>query len=231
MRLTHVMEVIVTLDINPATHGHDQKSDQLNDPFQTSHGMLARLGSDRQSPEWSKFLELYLPFMAGQIRKYPLLKDWEDDILQDVLMAVAQSLPNWSPGMPGGFRCWLRTTTKHRILETLRKSQRFPITVAQIQSLETELAQWEDPASRVAQQWDEEHDEYLLGRAMVRVRRRVDPKTWAVFEELWLKEKTPAQVASAMGISVGSVYSITARVMRLLREEVADLQGVSSAVD
>ncbi len=49
-------------------------------------------------------------------------------------------------GHAGGFRCWLRTTTRHRIMETLRKSQRFPMTVAQIQNLEAELSQWEDPA-------------------------------------------------------------------------------------
>ncbi len=109
------------------------------------------------------------------------------------------------------------------------KIPRFPITLAQIQELEAELATWEDPHSRVSQQWDAEHDEYLLGRAMDRVKRRVDPKTWAVFEELRFKQQTPAQVASAMGISVGSIYSITARVMRLLREEVDELQGIGSA--
>ncbi len=168
---------------------------EVKDSFQTSHGMLTRLGADSQSPEWSKFLKLYLPFIAGQIRKYPLLKDWEDDIIQEVLMAVAGSIPHWKPGMPGGFRCWLRMTTRHRILETLRKSKRFPMTPAQIESLECELSQWEDPASLASQQWDEEHDQYLLSRAMRRVRRRVDPKTWAVFEELQLNEKSPAQVA------------------------------------
>ncbi len=84
--------------------------------------MLSRLGSDRQSPEWPKFMKLYLPFIAAQIRKYPILQDWTDDVIQDVLMVVSQTIPNWQPGMPGGFRSWLRTTTRHRILETLRKS-------------------------------------------------------------------------------------------------------------
>ncbi len=28
------------------------KTDSDRDPLQTSHGMLSRLGSDRQSPEW-----------------------------------------------------------------------------------------------------------------------------------------------------------------------------------
>lgn len=229
---TPAMELIVTDEVNQASKGHSPlRKDQVPDPFQTSHGMLARLGADSRSPEWSKFLKHYSPFIAGQICQYPLLKDWEDDIIQEVLIAVAQSIPHWKPGMPGGFRCWLRSTTRHRILEALRKSQRFPMTVAQIQSLESELAQWEDPASRASQQWDDEHDQYLLSRAMGRVRRRVDPKTWAIFEELQFKEKLPAQVAMAMGISVGSVYSITARVMRLLREEVADLQGLTSAAD
>ncbi len=222
----------MTPESNRPPNGHDHvKHDQVQDPFQTSHGMLNRLGADSQSAEWSKFLKLYSPFIAGQICKYPLLKDWEDDIVQEVLMAVAQSIPHWKPGMPGGFRRWLRSTTRHRILEALRKSKRFPMTVAQIQSLESELAQWEDPASLASQRWDEEHDQYLLSRAMGRVKRRVDPKTWAVFEELQFKEKLPAQVATSMGISVGSVYSITSRVMRLLREEVADLQGVPSAID
>lgn len=207
------------------------KPEPGRDPFQTSHGMLSRLGADGQSPEWSKFLTLYSPFIAAQIRRYPLLRDWQDDILQDVLMAVAQSLPNWQPGMPGGFRCWLRTTTRHRILETLRKSERFPATVAQIQNLETELKHWEDAASRASMEWDEEHDQFLFSRAMKRVRQRVDAKTWAVFEELHLKGRASTEVASSMGISIGAVYSITARVMRFLREEVADLQGLASALD
>ena len=225
--------IALDMVVSPMNDRNEQPrgNGQVKDPFQTSHGMLNRLGADSQSPEWSKFLKLYLPFIAGQIRKYPLLKDWEDDIIQEVLMAVAQSIPNWQPGMPGGFRSWLRTTTRYRILETLRKSQRFPVTVAQIQHLEAELSQWEDPASRASQQWDEEHDQFLLSRVIRRVRRRVDPKTWAVFEELRLKGKSPAQVASTMSISIGSVYSITARVMRLLREEMADLQGLPSAAD
>ena len=178
-----------------------------------------------------KVLEALLALHCWADSQVSLAEGWEDDIIQEVLMAVAQSIPNWQPGMPGGFRLWLRTTTKYRILETLRKSQRFPVTVAQIEHLESELSQWENPASRASQEWDEEHDQFLLGRVIRRVRRRIDPKTWAVFEELQLKGKSPAQVASAMSITVGSAYSITARVMRLLREEMADLQGLPSAAD
>ena len=70
-----------------------------------------------------------------------------------------------------------------------------------------------------------EHERELFDLACERVRRRVQPHTWAAFVETGRNGRGAAEVARGLGMPVGSVYQATYSVTRLLKREVEALEG------
>lgn len=72
--------------------------------------------------------------------------------------------------------------------------------------------------------WDEEWEKNLLSAALERVKRRVDPGQFQIFD-LYCTEGWPVlKVAQTLGVSVGRVYLAKHRVGRLLRKELSSLK-------
>ena len=96
-------------------------------------------------------------------------------------------------------------------------------------------AGWQDvgPASvnvhdiPVGEDWvrlvEAESDWALLDRAMNRVRRRVQPKTWEAFRLLALEGRSGAEVAEQLGMTIGTVFMARSNVQKLMKEEVRRL--------
>lgn len=55
--------------------------------------------------------------------------------------------------------------------------------------------------------------------AMSRVKGRVQPQTWEAFHLSQIETLTPEQVATKLGIKLGSVYVARTRVRQLLMDE------------
>jgi RNA polymerase sigma-70 factor (ECF subfamily) len=74
------------------------------------------------------------------------------------------------------------------------------------------------------QRVEAEFDREILDAATVRVRLRVDPRTWEVFRLMALEDQSGRAVAERLGLRVTAVYKARFRVQALLQEEVARLQ-------
>src|SRR5207249_7422474 len=62
-------------------------------------------------------------------------------------------------------------------------------------------------------------DRELLDEAMVRVRLRVQPRTWEAFRLAALEGLPGAEVAGRLGMEVANVYVARGNVQRMIREE------------
>ena len=64
---------------------------------------------------WKDLADLYRPLIVGWLRRQGVPADEVDDLVQEILLAVVQSLPSFShSGRRGAFRAWLRTIARNR---------------------------------------------------------------------------------------------------------------------
>lgn len=73
--------------------------------------------------------------------------------------------------------------------------------------------------------WDEEWEANLRQRAIDKVKRKVDPKQYQIFDLHMFKKWPVAKVARFLGVSAGRVYLTKHRIAKLMKKEVADLRA------
>jgi RNA polymerase sigma-70 factor (ECF subfamily) len=175
---------------------------------------------------WKDLTALYRPLIVGWLLRQGVPANEVDDLVQDILLAVVQSLPSFShSGRPGAFRAWLRTITCNRACDFWRA--RVPQTVASGDGGVAEaLRQLEDPDSELNRRWDEEHERYVLRCLLDLIELEFEPTTVQAFRRVALEEASSAEVAQELGLSVGAVYMAKSRVLGRLREEAEGLIDV-----
>jgi len=112
---------------------------------------------------------------------------------------------------------------KRRPGEGQRQSQRAaPTSTARTATIER-LA---DPAaSPLEALWDEEWGKNLLAAAIERVKKKVAPREYQIFD-CYVNQKLPvSQVAHALRVNRGHVYLAKHRVKRLIKKEIAYLRN------
>jgi DNA-directed RNA polymerase specialized sigma24 family protein len=74
--------------------------------------------------------------------------------------------------------------------------------------------------------WETEWKENLLEAAITRVKRKIEPKQFQIFDCYVRKEWPATKVAARLGVSVGQVYLARHRVGALLKKEVRALEKI-----
>jgi RNA polymerase sigma-70 factor (ECF subfamily) len=150
-------------------------------------------------------------------------------VVQETMISVAKHMPTfeYDPAI-GSFKSWLLNMTRWRITDQLRK--RGPLAADQSFSEDTAtrthtVDKVVDPAGPdLDALWDEEWEKNLLDAAMAKVKRRLDPQKYQIFDLYVNKEWAPEKVAATFGISVDQVYLAKHRTMELIKEEVKRLE-------
>jgi RNA polymerase sigma-70 factor (ECF subfamily) len=177
---------------------------------QTSISLLSRMAGD-PGDAWAEFDRLYRPFIRTWVVRMGLAEP--DDTVQEVMLAVVRSLPDFERRRPGSFRRWLQEITRNRVRSAFADKNRAP-TTAQSDA----LAQLADEGSELARRWDQEHDRYVIGRATDMLATEVEPSTYQAFVRTALLGERPPAVAEELGITVQAVYSARHRAQSRLAE-------------
>jgi RNA polymerase sigma-70 factor (ECF subfamily) len=191
----------------------------------TSATLLERLRDRTDAEAWRRLFDLYTPLLAGWLRRYSLQPTDVDDLVQEVLAAVAREAPHFRhSGRPGAFRHWLRTILANRLREFWRARRSRPA-VAGGSDFADMLEQLEDPGSGISGRWDREHDEHVARRLLGMIEPLFAPPTWQAFRRVVLEGERPDGVAAELGLSVNAVFIAKSRVLRRLRQEARGLLG------
>lgn len=191
----------------------------------TSLTLLDLVRRDKDGPSWDRLLRLYEPIVRAWLSSNGLQTADIDDCCQDVLRRLYQSLMAFQhTGMPGSFRSWLRAITLNTVRDFWRHKQR------QIPADHTgpPLATLEaiaDDHDELMRRWDEEYNRVVVHSALRTIRPHFDPVTWDSFCRLTFDGQTPHEVATALSMSVNSVYLARSRILRRLRSEIRGLLG------
>lgn len=195
----------------------------------TRASLLERLGNWQDRDSWEEFFNTYWKLIYSTARKAGLSDSGAQDVVQETLIGVSRHFPKFRYNAQGSFRAWLRQLTEWRVKDYLRKEQRFPALISQTLSADETttdvIANLPDPASLVPDEiWEIDWRNNLEEAALARIRSRVEPHTYQLFD-CYVKKQWPAdKVAERFGVSTGTVYVAKSRILVMLKEEVERLE-------
>jgi RNA polymerase sigma-70 factor (ECF subfamily) len=175
-----------------------------------------RDAQDRES--WDRFVELYAPV----IYHFALVKGLQnadaEDVVQEVITDVSRAISTFEyDPSKGRFRAWLGKVAYHRICRFHRGEKRR----AGIAGLkEDQLA--EIPKTEEGE-WIEIFNSRVLESALDAVRPLCSQEQWRAFDQLWVQDQPPKDVAQALDRPIDWVYKTKSQVLKLLKREVERL--------
>ena len=205
---------------------------QPDDEFiPTRATLIDRLKNWQDQASWQDFFDTYWKLIYGLARKFGLNDEDAQDVVQETLVSVARQMPNfkYNPKL-GSFKAWLRTLIRSRITDLLRKrgqANMVPIhTESDTGDESFALRELPDQNNQTMDHvYEQEWQKNVLDAAIDRVKRKLDPKKYQVFDCYVNKEWAPEKVAAAFKISVDQVYLAKHRVTELIKSEAKRLES------
>jgi RNA polymerase sigma factor (sigma-70 family) len=154
---------------------------------------------------------------------------------------VAKQMPGfrYDPAV-GSFKAWLLQITRRRIVDQLRK--RAPAgqsSLAHANARASSSPRQNGDADRtatveripdpdadvLASRWETDWQRNLLEAALTRVKRRVSPKQFQMFD-LYVSQQWPMElVKTTLGVNAAQVYMAKMRISKLIKREVRVLEA------
>jgi RNA polymerase sigma-70 factor (ECF subfamily) len=196
--------------------------------IRTRATLLNRLKNFSDQASWQEFFDLYWKLIYGVARKAGLSDAEAQDVVQETMVSIAKHMPafSYNPAI-GTFKAWLLTLTRWRIVDQLRKRGPFDLhhggdgDTARTATIER-IA--DDKSPDMAAIWEADWQKTVLEAAMIRVKCRLDPQKFQIFDFYVNREWPPDKVAQAFGVTVNQVYLVKNRVTDMLRDEFQRLE-------
>ncbi len=190
----------------------------------TQASLLIRVKDPLDRDAWLEFSDIYRPVIYRMARRRGLQDADAQDLTQTVLASVAAKVGDWQHDPKRGrFRSWLTRVTRNAIVDHLRRAR--PDRATGGSSLVQRLLQ--HPESEVTTQAEirREQRRQLFRRVAEEIRPEFEEATWAAFWMTSVDLSAVVDVAEKLDRTVGSVYAARSRIMRRLRERVAEREA------
>jgi RNA polymerase sigma factor (sigma-70 family) len=196
----------------------------------TRRTLLSRLKNWNDHESWKLFFDTYWKLIYNAAVRAGLTEAEAQDVVQETVISVSKSMPNFRyDEANGSFKGWLLRLTNWRIMDQLRKR---PIEIQHRNrgsgpsGTTATVERIPDPASLEAFQaaWDQEWESNLFEAAIERVKRKVDPKLYQIFDLYVCKKWPVSRVATELRISRARVYLSKHRIGKLVKMEISYLQ-------
>jgi RNA polymerase sigma factor (sigma-70 family) len=184
----------------------------------TRQTLLSRLKDSGDEDSWKQFFEMYWKLIYRTALRAGLSEAEAQDVVQETIIALSKSLPEFKyDRRVGSFKGYVLKLTAWRITDQVR--ERLPHDAEPDWNLV-------DPKGFVPETyWNEEWQNNLLEVARERVKQKVNPKHYQIFD-LHVDQGWPApKVADRLGVNVAMVHLVRHRITRLLRKEIKQLQA------
>lgn len=186
---------------------------------ETSMSLIRRAQSCDEAA-WSRLVGIYGPLVYGWCRRAGLSEHDSADVGQEVFRSLYTALVNYSQEL-GRFRDWLRGIARNHLREFFRRESRQPPLV---KNSMLEVSSERDAVDLLLAESEETAQELTLivHRALEAVAPRVKHQTWQAFWRTVIDGEATDKVAASMGITCDSVRQARCRILRRLRDELAD---------
>ena len=200
-------------------------SDSQSEFLPTRSSLLQRLKAWDNAADWKEFFDTYKRSIHGLAMKCGLNHAEAEEVVQETMLAVAKQMPGFVYDRSiGSFKGWLFTITRRAVGKQLAKRARNPSNPTGGPESPAELDAIPDPAPGFEQRWEEDWRRNLAEIAVDRVRRRISPKQFQIFD-LYVHQHLPMeQVTQILNVNVAQVYMAKLRVTAAIRSEVVQLE-------
>jgi RNA polymerase sigma-70 factor (ECF subfamily) len=140
-----------------------------------------------------------------------------------VLLVLVRQIHSFRYDPQRRFRSWLKTIVM-RTCSRLRQAEMRPEVAGTGGTVHARLLESVEARENLALLLERFADRELLELAVQRVKRRVQPTTWAAFERLAIARHPGLIVARELGLQLSWVYVARHKVQRMLREELDRLE-------
>lgn len=195
----------------------------------TRRSLITRLKNWDNQESWREFFSAYWQLIYAFAVRSGLNDAEAQEVVQETLITVAREMKGfkYDPAR-GSFKSWLLLVTKRRVADQMRKRYR-AMEVGRLNPDDTAVAN--EIQARAEQDipgpddaWDEEWRQQMATAALDRLRAKVKPAHFQIFEMYVLRGQSGSEVAAAFGVSLMTVYLIKHRLSTLLRKEAVRLE-------
>jgi RNA polymerase sigma factor (sigma-70 family) len=194
----------------------------------TRRSLVERLADWGDQLRWQEFFDTYWKLIYSAARQSGLTDVEAQEVVQETVITVAKNIDQlkYDPAV-GSFKGWLLQITRWRIADQFRKRE--PANAKRSRSTDERLTATIErvPDSRIVDLdavWEAEWKENLFEAAISRVKKKIEPKQFQIFD-CYVRKEWPAQkVAARLGVNVGQVYLVRHRVGALLKKEIRALE-------
>jgi RNA polymerase sigma factor (sigma-70 family) len=199
------------------------------DLIPTRRSLLSRIKDPDDQDSWKVFFDRYAPLIYGVAIKSGLSVVEAQEAVHETMITVSKKIPGFAydPAI-GSFKGWLMTITQWRIKDQLRKRLRDAAVLRSSapSTGTTMIERIADPqTSQLEKLWDEEWQRQTMEQALGKVKRKVKPKHYQIFDLCVIKNWPLEKVAQSLGVNIGQVYLARHRVGHLVRKEIKLLEA------
>lgn len=210
-----------------------ETDDCPEDLLPTRKSLLGRLKNWQDQESWQDFFNTYWKLIYNFAVQRGLMHQEAEEVVQETVLAVARNISSfrYDPAKCS-FKTYLLVITNSKITDQLRRRQRQVVTVSADEGSRStpRLERVPDRSldDRWQDAWDTEWKKNLMDAAIQRVKRKVAPGHFQIFDLLVLKAWPAGDVAKTLGISMASVYVAKHRVGKMVKREVSLLEEKSA---
>lgn len=191
--------------------------------METRVSLIQRLKNADDVAAWDEFVELYGPVIFRAARARGFQNADADNVVQEVLLAVAQSVSRWlERDDRGSFRRWLLSLARNHAVDLL--TQRATRPIGQDGAAAEQVMNELQVSDAISSMIDLEYERAVFQWSATRVREIVASHTWQAF---WLThvEGYPIDVAAKkLNTRPGNIYFGRSRVMARIQELVRQFE-------
>ena len=189
--------------------------------LRTSPSLLVRVQGN-EAGAWTRFVDLYAPLVYHWCRRADLGPEDVADVFQDVFGSVAEHIGRFRRDRVGdSFRGWLRTITRTKIIDHLRRLENKPRAAGGTDA-QMRFQAVPDPL----QEADPAEDDVLhqqLRQTLETLRGEFEERTWQAFWKVQMDGKDASEAGRELGMTGAAVRKAKLRVLRRLRLELGEL--------
>lgn len=205
--------------------------DELNEHLPTDSSLLVRIREPDDAASWREFFETYKDSIAGLAITGGLSRAEAEEVVQETMLAVSRGIATFQyDRKQGSFKGWIFTISRRAMFKQIKRRLLLASHAGAASELpdtregEDEFASLPDTTPGLEEQFEREWRQTLLHMALQRVRARIKPKQFQMFD-LYVNQQMPmTRIKRTLRVNSAQVYMAKIRVSALLRQTIAALE-------
>ena len=186
----------------------------------TRRSLILKLADWNDQRNWDEFYRTYWRLIYSVALQAGLREQEAWDVVQETVLTIAkQAKQNVYDPDRGSFKTWLWKVTRWRIADQFRL-RRKDTASSEGESIAPAIDFVADTDSTFEKIWEREWQENVMKAALERVKTRVSPKQFQIFNYNVIHGMSASEVHHRLGVSLAQVYLAKHRVGAMLNKEI-----------